>query len=476
MSFPFDVQYGYNIPNERGENTIKIRIAKLASTESRTFQIAYECNNVQIVKDKGPLVLPLRVVNLAELGSTNIERIGLGKYQIVVPVEKSTADYMPDRETMEKRSEQNKCLKAAVEYAHAKDYSNAAKMFEKAIEVIPESRPKLAFNYGLCLYKDEAFEKALNIWELVPKSELHKYLDVYRGLASWVLGRRADAVTFMEKAIKDIEPTDAEHWRARAILVFARTASSGTDQFTQEADRFCEEIDKAVRFFTEKAEKPSSGSSDQALGEVRKRQEAAFYVLMVLAEKFNRRHKFQESLETAYRAAEYLKGKSQLLFYIDEAAYLSFLETLVSALKNVKVKNRELPRLNTLLSQIEQYSVSQGEQKIADMAMLIRGFYVDGETIRPVKKDVFRLTYVAKCNDDTGLKNLYAESSSYLLGNKRIGLKREKKYMFSESMSIGPDVALSEKPYFRIRVEDVDGNTSPWIDIFPFIVATQQGG
>lgn len=459
-----------NIPNKNGEYTTRIRIAKLGFGETKTFLVTYRSDNPQITKSKGFLTLPLKLYAVPELAPPSA-LIKDGKILLMFPVDEGTARHMPNKELMYTRSQHNQYLKKAMEHYYAEEYDQAAAMFGRVFTEKPE-HPHIAFNCGFCLYKSAKFEEALEVWMSVPETEEHKNLNFYRGDSLFWLQRYDEAIPYLEDFISILEPNDAAHLAARVRLVNAKTHNSAFQELAKESHKFCDTIDKEIMNLKEQLKKPSVKTVARSIPSViTTKQEAAFTIMMTLMERAGQERRLRESLDAGYRGARYLKGKSQELFTVDERAYLRFLKNLTSSLNNLPVELRKHSALSSLLEEIEKHNIRQGEQTIADMAMLIRAFYGDAKGLRSVKKGEYLLTYLCKVNDDKGLKYLYIESPSYLIGTKTVDLGSEKEYLYRECVRISTDVPISEKPFFRVGAENVSGKKSAQVDIYPFIEA-----
>lgn len=472
LTIPTDVLILENVPDGAGNNTITMRFTALDPKERRGFQVNYECTNVEIMKEQGALILPLKVALLGELGSIRVEG-DRGELLVHVPIDEDRIKHMPDRATMKRWSRQNEFLKSAVEYWYEGNYEKSAIMFEKAFGLGTDTK-NLAYDYGRCLFRIGQFKKALLVWDSVPESEEHKYLDLLRGSALYILGRHDDAILYLERAVHTLKPSDPKYWPSKAILILSGRHNSTVEQFFEESQRFCDRIDQQLSDLQEpigeKAGKNGIDSVRNTPG-VASRKEAGFVIMAQLAKTLGRNKRFQDSLKIAYKAAEYLQGKSQSVLDINERVYLQFLGDLTRSLKNVEAENREPKRLNALLESIETDNLELGADTIADMAMLIRSFYGDSKTTRALKKGKFQITYLCRVNADRGLKRVYVDSSSYLLGQKQIDFNGEKEYVFNQTITLNRDLVLDARPYCKLHVENILGNKNTPSSLYPFIFA-----
>jgi tetratricopeptide (TPR) repeat protein len=357
-------------------------------------------------------------------------------------------------------------FKQAVEYYSKDDFKTAASFLQMVFEHKPDY-PTVAYLYGDCLYRLREEERALEIWASVPSHEEHRYLSFHRGSISYNLREYEAAATYLRAAIEDLGKNDYMYWSAEALLIRSENRDAPTEKFAKATQRFVNNIDNDLlnlRNITLKRG-VSYDLGTHLFDPIFCRRGPAFFLMLELAIRYYNDKTFEQALKSAFKAAEYLSGPTKFFFPIDESRYAKFLEVLNQSLYSVQTGYNGLEDLKSLLITIEERNRDK-YQIIADMALIIRAFYVGLENACAIEAGGFELTYAVTGTDDIGLKSLRIESP---FGNKQIELHNEKKYFHEDSLSVGPGFLLQGKPCIKVVWENTRGLRSRPACVSPMV-------
>ena len=376
-------------------------------------------------------------------------------------------------------------FKKARMYMSAGDYKKAANLFEEIYEIKPDY-PTLALYYSTCLNRIGEKEEALAVKLSIPPNEKYIFLNSDIAGLLFNLKRYKESVKYFELALNDFKRSDNRYWYSRVFLIIAKNKEMSINHFINDVDEFVEVVDNDLLnldSFKVKKDTKYEIDNNEVRNEIIGRKLSAFLLLYEVSLKiFHKKNNYNESLNYALRAADYLEGPvfgiannffdsiKREFYYIDKQFYLKFLQNLSLILWHVNNRDYTISKLNSIMERIEKHNNNSMNQEISDFAMLIRSFYGDFKSIRQVKKTNFKIIYSIICESGSGLKSLSIESPNYLLGKKEINIEGDKKYRYEQVININPEVVLKEKPYFRATFEDINGrmmhyNPRPWIEI-----------
>ena len=351
----------------------------------------------------------------------------------------------------------------------AGDYNKAADLFKVIYEIKPDYST-LALYYGDALFNIGKIKEALAAFLSIPPNEIYPFKNINIGLCLFRLRRFEESAKYFELAQKDFNKHDCAYWDARAYYIKAKDQSASIQTFINDVNKFTEIVDNDIRNLTNfKVKKDTAYEIDkkEILNEILSRKVGAFLLLYDVSRWFSFEKKnFSESLNYALKAADHLDGPVRgCVLSIKNESYIKFLTYLSGLLCLSDKSDQTYYKINSIMEKIEDLNSGirykgYTNQDIADYAMLIRSFHGDTKAIRPVKEADFEIIYSADLSFNRGIKFLYIESPSYLLGRKKINIEGKKKYHLEQVININPKVVLNEKPYFRISVEDNYGNTA----------------
>jgi|LGVE01.1.fsa_nt_gb tetratricopeptide (TPR) repeat protein len=365
-------------------------------------------------------------------------------------------------------SEYDSLFKRAVAFQNVKRYKEAADLFNRVYEWKPDY-PTLAAHYGDCLYRLEKYEKAVVIWESVPRGEKYKHLDLLRGSCYANLQKFTKASKYYKKALKALNKTDWAYWTARAFLIWTEHNMGEIDRFADSVFEFCEVVDNEKLNILNVKREIIPGTKDDFTPKdlepsariISSLDHSAFFLLDKLSKRLCREGQCgKKALEASYRAAKYVKGPFSFSIIIDEDKYLGFLTALTGALQGTATEHRDLGTLDSILREVDEHNRSNKNFRIVDMAMLIRTFYLDWEQFRPLKKGRFRLQLYCTVGDKEGLRQIVLSSPKYLFGQQVVVLNGEKERKFEKALDVDPNTSVSEPPIIRVKVKDTQGGTS----------------
>jgi len=384
--------------------------------------------------------------------------------------------------------ELDSAFKRGVACLEAKDYPNAVTFFKQVYEKKPDY-PTLAMLYGFVLRESGKNEQALAVWLSVPKSEKYNFLNFNIAGVLFELERYPEALKYFQEAIKELGRHDQRYWIARGWAIGAVADNTSLDAFKKAVFDFADIVDNEIQNLQEYTVLPGTKYEIDHLSrtsDIIARALPAFVLLYQVSaralkpEKINkvkelaeltfRPHNVATACKAAIRAGRTLTGPAHGVVDVDEEYYLRFLEHCSRAL-NVANRLRTLTpptsdldidtigEMKTMLEDIENHNDTLGNRLLADMAMLLRSFYIEATVIRNLKTGRFRISYDWVIPDQEGLSELSIDSPEFLFGKREIKLAGEISYAFSEEVFLDPSVNLSGTPvHLKIVARDLEGN------------------